>query len=236
MQTLIDAYKHAKKLQHAYLIEGERKIIFPKLSQFFETEMGILCVKSNPDFWYGEFEKFGIDDSRQIKNMQSQHATTTQPRIFIIATHFFTKEAQNTLLKVFEEPARNVHFFLITASADTILPTLRSRVVIIPTNNTSTVSQEPPSDARAFLGGNILERSKIIQLLIENKDKVVTLSLLDQFEIVLNTQEKNENLEVYNVFFNDIVRCRSYLYSNAPSVKMILEHFVLSAPKITNNI
>jgi len=233
MQILIDAYKHDKKLHHAYLIEGDRRVVFPKLSQFFKDEMGILCEKNNPDFWYGEFEKFGIDDSRQIKEMQIQRALTEQPRIFIIAAHFFTKEAQNTLLKVFEEPAKNVHFFLIITSSEKILPTLRSRFFLVPNTNLLTVSQKQEliSNASAFLNGNIAERNKIIQPLIENKDKVNTLLLLDQFEIILNMREKNEKLQSYQNFFNDIVKCRSYLYNNAPSIKMILEHLVLSAPK-----
>ena len=53
-------------------------------------------------------------------------------KIFIIETGFFTREAQNSLLKVFEEePTEGTHFFVFTPSAETLLPTLRSRMVIL---------------------------------------------------------------------------------------------------------
>ena len=181
MQIIIDAYKKTKHLHHAYLIEGERRAVFTKLSIFLEKEIGIESI-GNPDFWHGEFEKFGINEGRQIKDLQSKRGVTGLPRVFIISTHFFTKEAQNTLLKVFEEPSEDTHFFLITSSAESILPTLRSRLFIVSDDSASALSEECVTQANAFLRGNIVERIKIIKPLIENKDKAKTIAFLDNQE------------------------------------------------------
>ena len=45
--------------------------------------------------------------------------------------------AQNALLQVFEEPPKNVHFFLLTTNRNLLLPTLKSRAVTIKTEKLS---------------------------------------------------------------------------------------------------
>ena len=256
MQIIIDAYKKTKHLHHAYLIEGERQAVFAKLSIFLKEEIGVESI-GNPDFWHGEFEKFGIDEGRQLKDLQSKRGVTGLPRVFIISTHFFTKEAQNALLKVFEEPTENTHFFLITSSAENILPTLKSRLFIVSDESISNISQECAVQADKFLHSNIAERIKIIKPLIENKDKVKTIAFLDALETLLYqtlrkgnpcakgpkgpcSESEQDPFEQglplrrikYDDIFNDIIKCRSYLYGNASSVKMILEHLAITAPRL----
>ena len=254
MQIIIDAYKKTKHLHHAYLIEGERQAIFLKLSRFLKDELGVTADSRNPDFWYGEFEKFGINEGRQIKSLQCKRSVTGLPRVFIIATYFFTKEAQNTLLKVFEEPTEDTHFFLITSSAEKILPTLKSRLFIASDKSISDLSEENVAQADQFLHGNVAERIKIIKPLIENKDKVKTIAFLDALETLLHqvlsevvlskgypcSKSEQDPFEQglpllklkYIDIFNDIIKYRSYLYGNAPSVKMILEHLAITAPRL----
>lgn len=248
MQIIIDAYKKTQQLHHAYLIEGEREVVFAKLSVFLKKEIGIENV-GNPDFWHGEFEKFGIDEGRRLKNLQSKRRVTGLPRVFIISTHFFTKEAQNTLLKVFEDPTEKTHFFIITPSAENILPTLKSRLFIVTDESISNLSKESITLAEEFLHGDVSERIKIVKPLIENKDKINTLVFLDTLETLLyqilrkdspcakSGQDSSEQGRTllrlkYDNIFSDIIKCRSYLYGNAPSLKMILEHLVVTVPRL----
>ena len=231
MQVIIDAYKKTRQLHHAYLIEGEREVVFTKLSAFLKDEIGVESA-GNPDFWHGEFDKFGIDEGRRLKNLQSKRGVTSLPRVFIISTHFFTKEAQNTLLKVFEEPTEKTHFFIITPSAENILPTLRSRLFIVSDESVSDLSKESVTQADNFLHGDISERIKIIKPLIENKDKIKTIAFFDALETKLHDVSKIKKEQKYVDFLNDIMDYRPYLYGNAPSLKMILEHLVFTAPRL----
>lgn len=233
MQLIIDAYKKTKNLHHAYLIEGERQAVFAKLTRFLKNEIGIANI-GNPDFWYSEFEKFGIDDGRRLKDLQSKRSVTGLPRVFIISTFFFTKEAQNTLLKVFEDPTPNTHFFLITSSAESILPTLKSRLFIVSDDSASVSSEEITAQASAFLRGNIAKRIEIIKSFIENKDKSGTIAFLDALEAALHCGDGGSSIQKHAGVFDDIIKCRSYLYGNAPSVKMILEHLAITAPRLNN--
>ena len=75
----------------------------------------------------------------QIKESLGQLAlssTLPGPRIVLIEdAHLLTLGAGNALLKVLEEPGRDVYFFLLTSSIDRILGTIRSRcaqVVLYP--------------------------------------------------------------------------------------------------------
>ncbi len=53
-------------------------------------------------------------------------------KIFIIEeAHLMTTQAQNALLKTFEEPPPNTHIFLLTTQVNSLLPTIRSRAQIL---------------------------------------------------------------------------------------------------------
>ena len=54
-------------------------------------------------------------------------ATSEKKYIFLCGTTF-RKEAQNSLLKILEEPPRNVVFIIITNSKSSLLPTIYSRL------------------------------------------------------------------------------------------------------------
>ncbi len=56
-------------------------------------------------------------------------ATSTTKYICLLGDSFRT-EAQNSLLKILEEPPKNVVFLLITLSKNSILPTILSRVQV----------------------------------------------------------------------------------------------------------
>ena len=96
-------------LHHAYAIEGDKKTIISELYSFLENNMGIQ-TKANPDFYFNEFKNFGIDNGRELQNQASRKAMQGNMRIFVITISSITSEAQNSLLKLFEEPAEGVHF------------------------------------------------------------------------------------------------------------------------------
>ena len=52
-------------------------------------------------------------------------------KIFIICVNNFSLDAQNVLLKMFEEPIENTHFFLIVPDTNALLKTFVSRFYLI---------------------------------------------------------------------------------------------------------
>ena len=64
MQAIFDSYKRAGVLHHVSFQYNRR--CHAELKVLISRELGFVHV-GNPDFLVGEFETFGIDDSRAIK-------------------------------------------------------------------------------------------------------------------------------------------------------------------------
>ena len=62
--------------------------------------------------------------------IEKAYMASVETTVIILAAKAFTKDVQNKLLKVIEEPPENKEFILITASKSTILPTIKSRLPI----------------------------------------------------------------------------------------------------------
>lgn len=219
----INALEH-----HAYFIHSFKDAVH-HLKEYLKDKFGIDHSK-NPDFFYERYETLGIDDSRKIKeNHISKSFKQGNKRIFIIETLNITHEAQNSLLKVFEEPNEDSHFFLIMPSVHILLPTLRSRLNIIKT-------EEKPEE------GMIALEQAIKFLKLSKKEKV---DYMDELAKDISDENKNKNdaqeflaaLE-YQIYktkgvkekrsINAILKAREYINDRSPSIKQLLEFVALS--------
>src|SRR3989344_2218828 len=122
--------KHLDKnnLHHAYLIEGKREEVLPEILKFVDS-LGI-DTNANSDFVNISLDSFKIDDARNLKSFGNEKGFSLEKnakKIFIISANNFLLEAQNSLLKMFEEPIENTHFFLVTPDANALLKTFASR-------------------------------------------------------------------------------------------------------------
>lgn len=238
---LIDKNNHLT--HHAYLIEGDSEAILDELFEFFKQSLGV-AVKGNPDFLHVDFEVFGIDEGRRLKEMQTGKAFTGDRRFFIVSTSSFTHEAQNSLLKVFEDPSPNVHFFVIMPSADGILPTLRSRFFIIEHESkykTKKAHNEKIISAKEFLENTSASRLLMIKGIVEEKEKDRALALLNDLEAELHAKlvesvgtSSGVSPKQIAESLEEIGRGKQYIHDRSSSVKLILEHLVLVLPLIKN--
>ena len=70
----------------------------------------------------------GIDDVRDMRRDAYLSATESEHRIYIFENaETMTAAAQNSILKILEEPPDGVVMLLLTESSDALLPTVRSR-------------------------------------------------------------------------------------------------------------
>lgn len=229
MEELISLYKNSE-LHHAYAIEGDKKITLAELYNFFEKDLKIR-TKANPDFYFNEFENFGIDNSRELQSQASRKSITGNTRVFIIAISSITIEAQNALLKLFEEPPKGVHFFIIVPTSYIFLPTLRSRVNIIKPKQKLSLRIDKTSVGMKFLKASKSERIKMINDIIEEKNKEKAIDFLNDLEVVLHNKDKldeSKNFKNNSEIFEMIQNSREYLRGRAPLVKMILENICIS--------
>ncbi len=76
----------------------------------------------------------GVEDVRDFRDDMFLSSTESVYKFYIIEeSDVMTREAQNALLKVLEEPPLNVHIILLCREADKILTTVKSRAQLIQT-------------------------------------------------------------------------------------------------------
>ncbi|MEN9613834.1 MAG: hypothetical protein RLZZ347_141 [Candidatus Parcubacteria bacterium] len=223
---------HKDRLHHAYIIEGAHIDCVPKLLSFVETELAMPIV-GNPNIWREHFEAFGIDEGRKLKEMQSLRPASGDKKIFILSVNSITREAQNALLKVLEEPTVGTHFFFVLPTVSMLLPTIFSRVVLIQTHESRVKGETTEADilAKQFSESAIAERLKIAKTLSESEDRGMPRDFVNALERYWYDKVGSKSLPSYQKWFALIAKCRSYLSDRSPSVKMLLEHLAVAIPK-----
>ena len=235
-------------LHHAYLIEGEREAVLPELLAFVENDLE-MPARGNPDVLVLEYETFGIDEGRYLQGLEGLKPAVGARKIFIVAFHFITREAQNAFLKLFEEPFPGTHFFLITRSASVLLPTLRSRLQVIRrppplwtpgvhNGHPVSIMRKSGGRQRRAAGASLAEKflktapGKRIDLfkgMLEEKDKVAALAFLSDLEVALYNSATH-SVSGNTRAFEEIQRVRGYVYDSGAMLKMLLEHLALTVP------
>lgn len=212
----------------SYLIESEmnKGIIF--VEEFLKMEWGIE-KQGNPDFYFFEFETLSIDEARKIKAIAS-----TKPfgekKIIIISANFIGGEAQNALLKTFEEPNKDIYFFIIMPNTTSLLPTVKSRLMKISLLDSK---RKIDDKAKEFLKGGIDDRLKILSTFLSHESetkKSDLIKFLDNIEFELQNKYLNDTNVQRSLI--ELGNLKGYLYDRAPSVKMIAEYLALRLPVI----
>ncbi len=214
---------------HVFLIEGNHEDTKPALLAFLEEEFKIQAA-GNPDFRTEDFLSFGIDESRTLKAIQLRRAFTEgAKKIFIVSASNFTSEAQNSLLKIFEEPTVDTHFFILTPSVQFFLPTLLSRVVCI----TEAVHVENFEAVKSFLKEPYAKR---LEAALEmSKDAPRAQGFFEELiRFYYEKGLKGERSEKETKALELASKYRIYSHTRAPSLKMMLEHLALSLPTQKN--
>ena len=144
------------KVSHAYFLNGQRGSGKKMLAKLFATTLQCetgksepcnecrSCIQANngnhPDIITVKHEKPGsisVDDIRSQVNGDIMIKPYSSPyKIYIIPeADLLTVQAQNALLKTIEEPPEYAIIFLLTENADSLLPTIRSRCVMLKLRN-----------------------------------------------------------------------------------------------------
>ena len=207
---------------HATLIEGDFETMRAELVGVLEKKFDIES-QGNPDFQVRSYDTLGIDEARELREAASFRPSREGNKIFIISFDAIGIDAQHALLKLFEEPTAATHFFLVAPHTTRLLPTLRSRLMIVPSEG----KRAPTKEAKAFLKALPGERLKLIENIVEGRDRARAGALIAGLEEVLAN-----NLPVSAPALTELERAREYLPDRASSVKLLMENLALVLPVI----
>lgn len=234
MKFLSESYAKNGSLHHACLLIGERETLLSGLVSFIESDLGI-ATHGNPDFWYGSHDSLSIEEGRALKEMQEMRPLAGGKKIFVVSANTITEPAQNSLLKVFEEPTPDTHFFLIMPSAAGLLPTFRSRLLLIPQEERAAESPLRAA-AKEFLAAKAGERMALVKdfaddISDEKRTRTDALALVSNIEELLYEKTRGKKLTLeQGAHFAELLKIKDYLGDRSASVKMLLEHIALLLP------
>jgi DNA polymerase-3 subunit delta' len=100
-------------------------VISNDIEKAFKDILSLIDSKLIKIFSYDELK---VDDSKSI--ISEAYIAEEREKYIIIKAKSFRVEAQNALLKLLEEPPRNIIFIIIAQSKSLLLPTIRSRLQI----------------------------------------------------------------------------------------------------------
>lgn len=213
-----------ENLHHAYFIEGDSNLVLKEIDDFFHNSWKITRA-GNPDIHCVVYESFGIDEGRDLQQAQQLRPFSGDKKIFIIVTNSITHEAQNSLLKVFEEPTAGTHFFVISSSQRILLPTLRSRMVVI--THASHREIDFGAEANKFMRMSIKSRLEYVSKIVEEKDKTKAEEFLQALVSELSKKGLEKSSLKTSSTIKEIVMLIKYLKDRSSSLKLILERVAL---------
>jgi DNA polymerase III delta prime subunit len=241
--------KHLDKnnLHHAYLIEGKKVDILPDVYSFIESLN--IKISNNPNFVYINTDSFKIEDARNLKSYASEKGVDDNKKIFIISTNNLLLEAQNSLLKLFEEPIKDTIFFLIVPDTNSLLKTLISRFYVIkaPGNQNIQNTKEDSKNVEQFIKMSKKDRLDFIKNLLKEDEDVEDVRSEDSARTkalnFLNLLEQNLHNNILKTpsdvnslqsSFTHILKVREFLRMPGTSPKTMLESVALILPILKN--
>ncbi len=228
LELLRQAVKKDGSLHHATLIHGHKDAVLEPLFAFIEKDLHF-SVQGNPDFQLLEFDSFSISDGRSLQGRATQKALKNR-KIFITTFNVMTLEAQNALLKLFEEPTEDTHFFLVTPNIDKLLRTLRSRMLVLEGEHIT--EADMARRATSFLSALTPKRLADIKDIIEAKDKALATSFLNALEEYLHGALHKKRSTAVVEGLQNIAHAKMYINDRGSSVKLLLEHLALTLPRV----
>lgn len=192
------------------LITKNNKNVKKYLKEFENNHQNIYEIKP-------EEKEFSI---KQIKNLIKETAIFNKNlRIYLLEDfHLSSLEAQNSFLKLLEEPPNNVLFVLTTNNEEKLIPTIRSRTKIIHLEK----QPEIILDQKTKVMLNNFIESKSFKLLA---DKITLDEIIIYFREKLGYDKKAPNI------IKEALKLKTLLDSNNLNGQLTIDHMLIFIKK-----
>lgn len=170
-----------------------------------------------------ETDRLTIGRVREVIASAHQRPFAMSTKVIVIAAQVIAPEAQQALLKVFEEPPATTQFLLIMERSSGLLPTVHSRLSVLSVVTTPAV--DSPAFA-TFISQSVPERLTFIADTFKNKDETVSTELYAGLSTWLARRHTPATLPQ----LNDIVTLHQFLGGPGASKKMLWEGLAFLLP------
>jgi len=204
-------------LSHAYIVYDKPLETFGLIKEEIKSRLpNALIVEAN-------YENFLVEEAKNLDREAFHSVSKDRPKIIIISCFGITVQAQNALLKTFEESSKNIHFFFCVPNDIQLLPTLKSRCSLVYMGKNNEVV------GKKFLSMSLEKRFSYIDSLILENNKEIVSDFLNSLEYECHNNIIEGRADVREVrAYDAIMLAREYLRDTAASIKQILRHIATS--------
>jgi DNA polymerase III delta prime subunit len=199
---------------HAFLLRG---------NSIAESSIPLSHKEQSVDVLHFVRDTLSIDDARELSALAQQTPFLGEQRTFVIQTRDIAFEAQNALLKLFEEPPKHAVFYVVLPTTAMLLPTLLSRLCV--SSDGTTHEGEQNDDFADFVKASYANRLALIAEKTKNKDQAWIENILRGCEGIAASPEERSPFLLESIVF-----VRSYVRTKGASAKMLLEELALRLP------
>ncbi|MFW0871089.1 MAG: hypothetical protein ACKKL4_01375 [Patescibacteria group bacterium] len=222
-------------LAHAYLLIGPQEQLKVELDDYLREERG-LVTSNNINIYQRSYERLGIDDVRAIINFASKTSIgSRENKIIIISINGATREAQNAMLKLLEEPSEDTIFFIIAHDKNIFLSTVRSRLQII--EDAGGVDKDIQELVNKFLSAQYSKRMEMCVFLFGDSKKGISpdraktthfLQSLARHLLLGKEQISDKWLDMYR----EVEHLAQYAGDTSSSCKYLIEYVATRIPQV----
>ena len=221
-------------MAHAYFVAARAEDGIAAALSFGERELG-LSSKGNPDVVTLQYSLFPVEDARKVGELVSRAPLRGTEKLIVIAAERLFHEAQNALLKVFEEPTPGTTLILVVPSEGIILPTLRSRLMQLPgteAGESSPLAKEflDKPAARADVVAAILKRASSDKQEEKQAARRDARELLEGIMRTAYAAHRARPTPELAALLLDLDRFMPIMFERAAPLKPILEHISMVFP------
>jgi len=190
-------------MKYQSIIIESNTLDLTKIKQVLLERFNVSEVKDiNIKFIHKSEEKESIGISEVNNLAEWAYSKNEELRLLIIENaELLTDQAQNSLLKLIEEPPENVLITLISRNSNLILPTILSRCLIVKGEYIQ-VEDFSKDEIQKFINANYLERSRIIDRMFSEDIKRDRASIFIEsiLRIKLENKDTSNVQEIENVY------------------------------------
>lgn len=216
---------------HSFLIASKNKDEASNYTSKLLIERGIQLI----DIRINNYEKaMGIEDVRNIQKSILLKPFRGKEKAVIIEIHEgATLEAQNSLLKLLEEPPNNTIIVITAPNKDLFLPTILSRckIIVLREENIKLIEtdlSELEKTLNVLLTEKIGDKLKLAQdIAKDKKDAILWLEKMAVFVKSKLTQD-NKNLKFLN-FLKELQKTYKTIKNTNITARTALENLFLSS-------
>ena len=151
-----------------------------------------------------EYESLLMEGAREI--ISQAYIAEKEPKVLLIMANKYGIESQNALLKILEEPPRNIIFVLVAPAKNIFLATIRSRLSI--ENRVKLTKSEPTGIYFTKLSLSYINEYVSTQIALEKSDKLSKTQLLNLLKSIIIDAVKNGVKFTHEdyIYFNKLYR------------------------------